>query len=40
MSDSPAQSSSVENTSGSGGDNEGNTGPDASDSEIAYGPHN
>jgi len=40
MSDNPAHSSSVKSTSGSGGSHEGNTGPDASDSEIAYGPHN
>ncbi len=31
---------SAQNTSGSGGHHEGNTGPDASDSDIAWGPHN
>jgi len=31
---------SAQSTSGSGGHHEGNTGPDASDSEIAWGPHN
>ena len=32
--------SSAESTSGSGGVNEGDTGPDAPDSEIVWGPHN
>jgi hypothetical protein len=43
ISENSAQStpaSTVKNTSGSGGNYEGNTGPDASDSEIAWGPHN
>ena len=40
MSENPAQSSSAKSTTGSGGNHEGNTGPDASDSEIAWGPHN
>lgn len=40
MSENPAQSSSAKSTTGSGGNHEGYTGPDASDGEIAWGPHN
>ena len=40
MSENPAQSSSVKSATGSGGNHEGYSGPDASDGEIAWGPHN
>ena len=39
-SDSYMSENPVQSTTGSVGDHEGNTGPDASDDEIAWGHHN
>ena len=40
MSENSGQSSAAISTTGSGEYHEGNTGPDAPDSDIAWGPHN